>query len=77
MEKENDTCMTITRTPISRKKTEESGQNTEEVNEMTKNLPTAIDKDVQKQSNMIMARIQRDLNSPSASARLKAIKALR
>lgn len=77
MEKENDTCMTITRTPISQKKTEESGQNPEEVNEVTKTLPKAIDKHVQKQSNMIMARIQRDLNSPSASARLKAIKALR
>lgn len=77
MEKENDTCMTITHTPISRKKAEESGQNPEEVIEVAKDLPTAIDKNVQKQSNMIMARIQRDLNSPSASARLKAIKALR
>lgn len=77
MEKENDTCITITHTPVSQKKTENSGENSEKFIEATKNLPEVTDKQLQDQTKMIMARIQRDLNSPSASARLKAIKALR
>lgn len=73
--------MTITRTPRSHKKVVESGQEIQKTLVAKPNLRSQIqgttDRALPTANSMIMSRIQRDLNSPSAAARMKAIKALK
>lgn len=73
--------MTISRTPKSQKKVAECVKIFEKTIELSKNLPTKSyatpDKPLPTTNNMIMARIQRDLNSPSAAARVKALRAMK
>lgn len=91
-DKENDTCMTITRTPKSSKKAV-CANGLKENNTPSKQLPQtpkaikqhmpagaailAVEKQLTPSKNpMLMSRIQRDLNSPSASVRVRALKAI-
>lgn len=74
--------MTLTRSPKSHKKVVESGQQIQKTLESTNKFTTTQvqgtpDRPLPSANNMLMARIQRDLNSPSAAARMKALKALK
>lgn len=90
-EKENDTYMTLNRTPKSTKKAIESCQvaaglkentpskqlpQTPKVNKPITTTKTNTEKVTPSNNPMLMARIQRDLNSPSASVRVRALKAI-
>ncbi|XP_065368282.1 microcephalin isoform X2 [Calliphora vicina] len=81
VEKENDTYLTITRSPKTHKKVVESGLQVHKTLEANKVLSKQVqgtpEKPLHSASSMIMARIQRDLNSPSAAARLKALRAMK
>ncbi|XP_075169855.1 microcephalin isoform X2 [Haematobia irritans] len=83
-EKENDTYMTITtNTPKSSKKVEDIKVGQKENTPNKQYLPQTIQvnklitgEKFTPNNPMLMSRIQRDLNSPSASARVRALKAL-
>ncbi|KAM7342186.1 microcephalin isoform 2-T2 [Cochliomyia hominivorax] len=85
LEKENDTYMTLkTRSPKSHKKLVETGglqiqKTLETANKFTlqQQVQGTPERPLTSVNNMIMARIQRDLDSPSAAARMKALRALK
>ncbi|XP_046809821.1 microcephalin isoform X2 [Lucilia cuprina] len=81
VEKENDTYMTITGSPKTHNKVVETGLQLKQTLETNKVLTQQVqgtpERPALAANSMLMARIQRDLNSPSAAARMKALKAMK